>query len=369
MKSLRLAGFLVLAVCAVTAIGCKGPAAVCPPTTPMAEMKHDGTEVLATIKGTQLTEGELLAQPDVKMKLYEASLRVYEAEEKEREALKAAVEEYLQDKLLSEAAKAKGVTVEEYIKTEVDGKVQPPSDAEIKKFYEERKINRPLDTIKDKISEYLANQKVAEARKAYIERLMKDGQIAITVPAFNKAKPLPPHLDVAVDKASPVRGSAKAPITIVAFSDYQCPYCKRAEDTVNEVLKKYKDSVKLVFRFYPLPFHREAKPAAIAALCAKDQDKFWQYHDELFNNQSALKDTDLVDYAKKLKLNEKKFNECVSSKKFEAFVDKDMEEGKKLGVTGTPAYFINGRMLSGARPFEDFDELIRYELQAKKKQG
>jgi protein-disulfide isomerase len=343
-----------------------GGAVECKPSTPMVEMKAGSNDVIATIKGVPITDAELRNIPEVKMNLYQASVRVYEAEEREQQTFKAALDSFIEEKLLADAAKAKGVTVEEFVKNEVEKKIGNVSDVEVKKFYDEKKINRPLDQIKDKIVEYLKNQKMADARKSYIDSLKKESQVVINLPDFNKAKPMPPKIEVAFDKEMPARGPNNAPITIVEFSDYQCPYCKRAEESVKEVLKKYKKEVKLVFRHYPLPFHNEAKPAAIAATCANDQNKFWQFHDMLFENQNALKESDLSGYAKKLGLNEKKFSECVSAKKFQSVIDRDLEDGKKYGVSGTPAFFINGRMLSGARPFEDFEELIRAELNAKK---
>lgn len=354
----------------VAVVGCQkggGGDAVCKAAKPSVEMPGGSSDVVATVKGVPITDKELREIPEVKMNLYQASLRVYQAEEQSHEVLKNALDDYIKEKLLSDAAKAKGQTVEEYLKAEVEGKVGNVSDAEIKKFYDEKKIPRPLDQIKDKIAEYLKNQKVADAQKTYIDQLKKQNQVVVSLPEFSKAKPLPPRVEVAVDASMPTRGSKNAPITMVEFSDYQCPYCKRAEDSVKEVMKKYGSKIKLVYRHYPLPFHHDAKPAALAAACAQEQNKFWQYHDMLFDNQNALKDTDLVTYAKKLSLNEKKFSECVASKKHEGMIDADTEAGKKLGVTGTPAFFINGRMLSGARPAEDFEELINVELEAAKK--
>lgn len=120
--------------------------------------------------------------------------------------------------------------------------------------------------------------------------------------------------------------------------------------------------MRIVFRDYPLPNHPQAQPAAEAAQCANDQGKFWEYHDKLFQNQRAMEPDNLKQYATDLGLNLEAFNECVDSRKYRADVQRDLQEGKKIGVTGTPAFFINGRFLSGAQPFENFKAVIDQEL-------
>jgi protein-disulfide isomerase len=131
------------------------------------------------------------------------------------------------------------------------------------------------------------------------------------------------------------------------------------------VVDTYGDKVRVVFRDYPLPFHPQARPAAEAAACAHDQGKFWEYNKKLFANQSALADENLKTYAKDLGLDTAKFDECFAKKQFTANIDKDLADGVAAGVNGTPAFFINGRSLSGAQPFEKFKEIIDEELAAK----
>jgi protein-disulfide isomerase len=151
-------------------------------------------------------------------------------------------------------------------------------------------------------------------------------------------------------------------VTFVEFSDYECPFCKRAETVVDKVVKAYGDKVRVVFGHYPLPMHPNARPAAEAASCANAQGKFWEYHAKLFENQTALGADKLKAYAQEVGLDTAKFDECVAKKEFAAAVDKDIAEAGSIGVTGTPAFFINGRMLSGAQPFEKFKEVIDEEL-------
>ena len=160
-------------------------------------------------------------------------------------------------------------------------------------------------------------------------------------------------------------GPDNAPVTIVEFSDYQCPYCSRAETTVQEVLKKYGDKVRFVYRDYPLSFHPNAENAAIGAGCAKDQGKFWEMHGAMFNNQAKLGKDDLVATAAGLGMDKDKFKACLDAGKHKDEVQKDFQDGMKYGVTGTPTFFINGIMMVGARDVNSFAEIIGQELERK----
>jgi protein-disulfide isomerase len=148
----------------------------------------------------------------------------------------------------------------------------------------------------------------------------------------------------------------------VEFSDFQCPYCRAAEGTVKEIRAKYGDRVKFVYMDFPLGFHEHAMDAARAARCAGEQDKFWEYHDALFQDQSKLGDADLKSRAAKLGLDTKKFSACFDKGEPDALIKADQTQGAALGVTGTPTFYINGRELTGAQPPEKFAELIDDEL-------
>lgn len=158
------------------------------------------------------------------------------------------------------------------------------------------------------------------------------------------------------------KGPSNAKVTIIEFSDYQCPYCAKAEPTLKQIFDTYKNDVRLVYRDFPLNFHQYAQKAAEASECAHEQGKFWEYHDILFNNQQALDVSSLKKYASDLKLDTAKFNGCLDSGKYEAEVKKDMQDGLNANVRGTPAFFINGRLISGSQPFENFKTVIDEEL-------
>jgi protein-disulfide isomerase len=170
--------------------------------------------------------------------------------------------------------------------------------------------------------------------------------------------------DVKVGDA-PVKGPAGAKVTVVAFSDFQCPFCSRAVPVMKQIEDEYKGKVKIAFKQLPLPFHDKAHLAAEAALAANEQGKFWQMHDKLFANQQALDRPSLEKYAEELGLNMTKFKAALDSGKFKDKVDADAKEGAAVGATGTPTFFINGTKVVGAQPFEQFKTVIDTELKAK----
>src|SRR5713101_2069112 len=151
-----------------------------------------------------------------------------------------------------------------------------------------------------------------------------------------------PHVEVA-SAGHPSVGGKDAPITMVEFGDFQCPFCRASESAVREVRQKYGDKVRLVYMDFPLGIHAHAMDAARSARCAGEQDKFWQYHDAIFADQSKLAPADLKASAAKLGLNAKKFDACLEKAKYQPQIQQDIAEATKLGVTGTPTFFINGR--------------------------
>ena len=173
---------------------------------------------------------------------------------------------------------------------------------------------------------------------------------------------VPPRSEVTVPANAPALGPAGAPIMIVEFADYQCPYCHRAQATIDQVMRQYADRVQLVHRDFPLDGHGQAFPAARAAHCAGEQGKFWDYHRSLMTVPGDLSDPDLLARAAGFKLDAGPFAACLASSRYDAMIRDSVEAGTSMGVTGTPTYFVNGRMLTGARPLEDFQRIIDAEL-------
>jgi protein-disulfide isomerase len=286
--------------------------------------------------------------------------KLIEIENERYEALREGLDELIAEEVEKREAKARGITVEQLEEQEVKAKAGAPTDAEIQKLYDENKSDlggQSLEQIKPRIVEYLKQQKMDQRREAFIAELKTKYKAAVSLK--------PPVVEVATAGRPEKGAGAKAPVTIIEFSDYQCPFCQRAENVVDEVMKAYGSKVRLVFRDYPLPMHPQARPAAEAANCAHAQGKFWEYHAKLFANQAALGDDKLKEYAKELGLDAPKFEKCLADKPFKDAIDKDIADGGKVGVNGTPAFFINGRVLSGAQPFEKFKEVIDEELSAK----
>jgi protein-disulfide isomerase len=226
----------------------------------------------------------------------------------------------------------------------------------------------PLESFKTAIDEELKKVDAKIAAGTPIEglyaSLTKDG-LEKAAPRKEEARagePAPTDVFKAEVKGAPVKGAKDALVTIVQFSDFQCPFCSRVEPTIDQVMKEYAGKVRVAWRNLPLPFHNNAKPAAIAAAAAQQQGKFWEMHEILFKNQQNLSAADLEKYAQQIGLNMPKFKAALEDKKLAAEVDADAAMGGKIGARGTPAFFINGRFLSGAQPFERFKALIDEEL-------
>ena len=168
-------------------------------------------------------------------------------------------------------------------------------------------------------------------------------------------------LDIPVGD-SPVKGPAKAAVTIIEFSEFQCPYCSKVGPTLKQVEAEFKGKVRIAFKHLPLPFHNNAQIAAEAAMAAHEQGKFWEMHDKLFANQQALERPALEKYAQELGLNMTKFRATLDSGKYKAHVQRDAAQAASVGATGTPTFFLNGKKLVGAKPFEEFKRLIEEEL-------
>lgn len=302
---------------------------------------------VATVDGQTIYDEDLA--PSVQGQLLPLRNQEYEIKKK-------ALDNLIEQKLLEAAAKKKGLTTEKLLDQEVNSKVPDSSDAEIEGYYLGLKVKSPLADVKTQLRDGLKQTKTQQARQDYLKRLRADSNVVVLLSA--------PRVEVAYDPAR-VRGNPKAPIMIVEFSDYQCPYCHQVEPTVKEVLTKYGEKVSLSYRDFPLTaIHSQAQISAEASRCALEQGKFWEYHDQLFTASKLEKD-DLIGYARNLKLDDKQFSSCLTGEKYKADIDKDLQEGRKAGVTGTPGFFINGIALSGAQGQDAFTRVIDEELARK----
>jgi protein-disulfide isomerase len=314
------------------------------------------TDVVATVGSTSIT----LAEVDEKALQQPASSfgaeRLFQAL---YDARRAALDDLVATKLLDQEAKARGTERASLVEAEITSKVASVSESEIASWYQanqSRVQGASLDQVRPAIRAYLTQQRTEAVRDQFIGTLKTKTTVKTMLP--------PPRQQVAAAN-SPSKGPANAPIELIEFSDFQCPFCLRANPTVNQVLTTYGDRIHFVYRHYPLPTHPSAKPAAEASECAAEQNQFWQYHDRLFANPTKLGAADLKQHAADLGLDTAKFDSCVETHKYKAKVEADQQAGSEVGVDGTPAFFINGRMISGAQPFETFKHLIDEELELK----
>jgi len=306
--------------------------------------------VVATFNGGKITAGELETQ---------ARPQIAELENKMYQAKRQALEQMAMEKIVKAEADKAGLSEQDYIKKKLDEvPVQQPTEAQERQFYERLKSGGQIppeatfESLKDRIGQALVNQQRQGQMQKIVQDLQKQANLKIDLPQ--------PRVQVAAD--GPARGPKDAPVTIVEFSDFECPYCGAAHDTVEQVMNTYAGKVRLVYRQFPLSFHPHAAKAAEASLCALDQGKFWEYHDVLFKNQKKLEPTDLKAHATEVGMDGQKFGQCLDSGEKKKAVDADQQAGLQAGVGGTPAFFINGIFLNGAQPIDEFKKVIDGEL-------
>ncbi len=336
------------------AIGALAAAALATPAAAQPSGSSPGPkDVVATVGKDSITLAEVderaLEMPVSNFGSMKLSQALYEAR-------RAALDEIVGLRLIGADAKAHGVDEVTIVTQEIMSKVPPVSDADVTAWYNgnrERVQGATLDQVREPIRQLLRQERMQVVRDTYVERLKMNTPVRILLEA--------PRVTIAT-AGKPSQGPANAPIELIEFSDFECPFCLRAFPVVKQVMATYGDKIRLVYRHYPLPIHPRARPAAEAAACAADQGKFWEYHDRLFQNQDKLSDDDLKAHAAALGLDTAKFNACFSATAHKADVDADIEAGNEAGVSGTPAFFVNGRLLSGAQPFESFKRVIDEEL-------
>jgi protein-disulfide isomerase len=307
-------------------------------------------EPLAEVNGVAITAEEV--DKALAPQLSKLEEQIYNLRRQRIDAL-------INEKLLAEEAKKRSIAVPALIDAEVTSKVGLVTEQEIEKFYQANKARYKdgEEKAREQIRGLLQNQKLQARREAFLQSLRSQAKVVVNL----KAPPVL-RVDVKVDGA-PFKGGKNAPVTMVEFTDFHCPFCKRVLTTLTQIEEKYGDKVKIVFRDFPIDqLHPAARKGHEAARCANEQGKFWAYHDLLYQNAPKTGLEDLKAYAKLAGLNIQSFETCFSSSKYKAAVEKDIEEGKRLGVTGTPAFFINGRLLSGAQPLDAFVRMIDDEL-------
>jgi protein-disulfide isomerase len=314
--------------------------------------KDDPAQVLARVNGKAITAGEVKA----------AAAEQYEALDREylkgkHDIAETQLKKMVQDRLLDAEAAARGVTKDKLL---ADVKAGEVTDADAEAFYEKNKAQmppRPKETLLPQIKSYLQQTGQKEAQDKFYNSLEAKYKVDYLME--------PMRVEVAAS-GFPAKGPANAPVTIVEFSDFQCPFCSRVTPTLEQVVSKYGNKIRLVFRQFPLPMHPNAAKAAEASLCANEQGKFWEMHDLMFKDQAGLSVEGLKSKAAGIAgINAASFNSCLDSGKQTPAVQSDVKEGSKAGVNGTPAMFVNGRFISGAVSTDDISKVIDDELKRK----
>jgi protein-disulfide isomerase/predicted small lipoprotein YifL len=339
-----------LAVLAVVAAAAACSRSRGPVSAPPAPSTADPKQVVAEVDGKPITRGEL----DQKAAESLVALR-----QQEYDTLRQALEQMIGERLIEKEAAARHLSKEALLKSEADDRVPAPDPARVAAVYEQNKQRfrgQTLVQMTPDITRAIRQQDVNARRQAFAEELRKKASVRVALE--------PPRAQVAIPGDAPVLGPAQAPVTVVEFSDYQCPYCRRAQSVVDEIVGKYQGKIRLVVRDFPLEGHPRAMPAARAAHCADEQGKFWDYHHALLTQAGDFSDDDFKTRAAALGLDPGKFETCLQSPRHDEKIQASIADGARIGVSGTPAFFINGRMLFGARPVEQFQEVIDAELAA-----
>lgn len=302
--------------------------------------------VFATIKDEKITSGDV--ENSLLPLIYDTQEQVYKLRKDELELS-------INDTLLTQEAAKRKITTNALLDAEV--KPKPVTDQQTQLFYEQNKerVSGDLTQTKDAIRQYLEQVEVRQAEREFVEKLRASASIQVFLVA-----PVSPVFSISTND-QPSLGNANAPVTIVAFTDYQCPSCAAMHPTLERLVTEYGDKVRLVTRDFPLSQHTEALKAAEAAEAAREQGKYWEYIHILLRNQSALTVDKLKGYATELALDRTRFDNALDSGKFSESVQRDLEDGMKLGINGTPTIFINGRRVA-AKSYEDLKASVNAAL-------
>lgn len=317
-----------------------------------ASVGPDDKVVAGRIAGKSVTVGEVDAW--IKDQLFRQStrdknpLKVYELRNR-------AFEQMASERALDQEATKAGKDREALLKEELE-KRSVVSDEEVQKYFDENKErfrNMPFEKVSPAVKRQLVSQRQMAAMQEYVGGLR-------TALGYENALE-PPRFEIAAG-ASPAQGPADAPITLVEFSDYECPFCKAAAPILKQVQERYPTQLRLVYKNFPLEAHPKAKPAAEAAMCAAEQGKFWEYGEKLFEKAPQIGVEQLAPIAEEAGLDKAKFEECLNSHRTASVVQADLDAGKKAAVTGTPSFFVNGVPLAGGRTLNEFAKAIDAEL-------
>lgn len=301
--------------------------------------------VLAEVEGRKLTDADL--EQKKSGSLLQARYQYYMSQRK-------ALDQLVEEKLLSLAAEREHLTVDQLLEKKVYKDLKDPTEDQLQVYYEGMESDEPYPSVRDRVLDHIRQLRRDKARAAYLKTLRSQANLRILL--------APPLADVTVEDAL-VRGPRNAPVQLVEFADYECPYCEKVNPLIQKLQEEYGDKVSVAYKDFPLPMHHRAQKAAEAARCAGEQGKYWEYHDVLYYSRQ-LDVNELKKHAQVLKLDENSFSKCLDGGLEAAAVKKDLEEGKKLGLTGTPSFFVNNHFFHGAVDYSELREMVEQQLHA-----
>ena len=323
-------------------------AAVACAQEPAAELAGADDPAVAKVGDDVITASELEAM--TASSLVALRQQIYKAQVAELEA------EIFQ-RLVQKAAAAKEMEEGEYLRMRIDELVVEPDEGEIVKLMTQFRARLAEDDLEARAQIV----QVLEQREK--QRLSTELRAVLFAEAGVEILLTPPRVEIDIPEGTPTRGPSGAPIVLVEYTDYQCPFCNRVQPTLNALMERYEGQIRHVFKNLPLPNHPQARLAGEAALCAQDQGKFWSFHDWLFANQRTMDRESMVTAAGELGVDSAIFTACIDQGTHSAKVQLDMTEARGFGITGTPGFLVNGRVLTGAQPIEEFEAIIDEELE------
>jgi predicted DsbA family dithiol-disulfide isomerase len=336
-----LLSFLVLFV-----VGCAATTQLTQSPTPAAPVPV-ATNPVATFSGGTVTQAQAEAM---------AGPQLVKARQEEFRLLVDGVRRQAADELSRREAAKAGISLEEYLKRSIADKAGQPDKAEIERTLQQYRGRLPEDETEARaqVVGFLSQGRTQAREQAFRSELLSAAGFRLLLE--------PPRLDIAVGPGDPTNGSADAPVTIVEFTDFQCPFCERVQPAMQRIRKEYAGRVRIVAKQLPLPFHEQARGAAEAVLCAAAGGRFWEMYDWLFAHQGGATPDAIKKAAEAMKLDSAAFAACVDTKATAAKVNADMALAERFGITGTPAAVVNGVLIEGAQPFETFQQAIDDEL-------
>lgn len=308
-------------------------------------LAQSDSTVVAEVGGQKITMGDL--EQEESAKLLTAHYQYYQAQSK-------ALDDLIAKTLLEQKAKSEGLTSDQLIDRDIKSKVQDPTEDQMKVYYEGLETDQPYDQVRQKILDKIRELRTKKVMAEYVKDLRDKTTINVEL--------APPQAKVEVANSLSY-GPKTAKVTLVEFADYECPYCQKVAPDMKKLMADLGDKVTFEYRDFPLPMHARAEKAAEAARCANKQNKFWDFHDEIFHSKELDVDQ-LKAQARSLKLDTAEFDKCLDTGEEAAAVEKDKKEGIRLGISGTPSFFINGHYLSGALDYAALRQVVEQQLAA-----